>query len=64
MEQQKTIKDFSVVELKALAYDEIVKVEQAQNNIKVINQELIARSQPPVESKEEVTPTDEKTDNN
>lgn len=59
MEQPKTIKDFTVVELKALCYDEIVKLEQCQNNIKVINQELVVRSQPPVESKEEVTP-DEK----
>lgn len=64
MEQQKTIKDFSIVELKALAYDEIVKMEQAQNNIKVINQELVARSQPPVEKVEAEVIKDEKTDNN
>lgn len=54
MQEQKTIKDLTATELKAIAYDEIVKLEQAQNNIKIINAELVARSQPPVETKEEV----------
>lgn len=54
MQEQKTIKDFSVVELKAIAFDEIAKLEQAQANIKAINAELALRSQPPVEQKAEV----------
>jgi len=42
---QKTLKDFSDTELKAICYDELAKLEQAQNNIKVINQELASRAQ-------------------
>ena len=34
------LKDKSVVELKALVYDEIGKKEVASNNIQVINQEI------------------------
>lgn len=53
MEQQ--LQSMSVTELKAAAFDQIVTVEQAQNNLKFINQELNKRfqqqstpSQPPV----------------
>lgn len=37
------------VEIKALAYDEIAKLEIATANIKVCNAELLKRSQPAVE---------------
>ena len=43
---------FSVTELKALVYDELAKSEQAQANIRILNQELHqelrTRLQPPV----------------
>jgi hypothetical protein len=39
---------FSVTELKALVYDELAKAEQAQANIRILNQELRNRFQPPV----------------
>ena len=45
------ITKLTVVELKALAYDELAKMEVAQNNLKTINQELAKRSQPAVEEK-------------
>jgi hypothetical protein len=38
------IKKLSDVEIKALAYDELAKVELAQNNLRVLNQELAVRA--------------------
>jgi len=55
MQEQKTIKDFSILELKSIAYDEMVKLEQCQNNLKIINQELVSRSQPQIEKVEPKT---------
>ena len=46
MENQ--LSKFSVTEIKALVYDELAKSEQAQSNIRILNQELRARLQPPV----------------
>jgi len=43
---------FSVTELKALVYDELAKAEQAQSNIRILNQELRNRFQPPVNPNE------------
>ncbi len=37
---------FSVTEIKALVYDELAKAEQAQANIRILNQELRTRLQP------------------
>lgn len=48
----KNITEFTVVELKALAYDQLATIEVAQNNLKAINQEFAARNQPAVETKE------------
>jgi len=42
---QKQISDFTVVELKSLAYDELAKIELAQNNIRLLNQEITNRIQ-------------------
>jgi hypothetical protein len=53
---QKQLKDFTEVELKALAYDNVAQLEQAQNNLKVINNELARRKQPEVTG--EVTGTE------
>lgn len=55
----KQLKDYTDVELKALAYDVIANIERQQENLKIINQELASRKQPgvtetPEEVKEEV----------
>lgn len=34
------LEDMTVIELKALAYDQAAQLEQAQRNLKVINQEI------------------------
>jgi hypothetical protein len=38
------LKDLSVVELKAHAFDSLVIIEQQQMNIKIINEELARRA--------------------
>ena len=61
---QKQISEFTIVELKSLAYDQLVLAEQAQNNLKIINTEIAKRNEAPVENKavggsteiQEVTP--------
>ena len=40
----KTIKDFTIIELKAMAYDQLIIIEQAQVNIKLINTEIAERT--------------------
>lgn len=49
------IKTMTVEQLKALAFDQLVLLEQAQNNLKVINAEIQLRNQPEL-PKEEVKP--------
>lgn len=48
----KNINELSDNELKAIAYDLIVSIEQAQNNLKFINSELQQR-QSPTDKKED-----------
>lgn len=57
MEEQKQINlsDLTLVELKAFAYDEVVKLNFSQNNLRIINQELSARQQQGVENASPVT---------
>ena len=47
MEEQKqiTLADLNIVQLKAIAYDEIIKLNISQNNLIFINQELAKRQQ-------------------
>lgn len=47
MEEQKqiTLADLNIVQLKAIAYDEILKLNISQNNLIFINQELAKRQQ-------------------
>jgi len=40
---EKKITDFSVVELKSLAYDELTKIELCQNNLRLLNAEISKR---------------------
>jgi hypothetical protein len=46
MEQnQVNLSQFNINELKALAYDEVVKINTTSNNLRVLNQELAKRQQ-------------------
>ena len=42
---EKKLSDLTVVELKSLAYDELAKLETAQQNLRVLNQEIAKRVQ-------------------
>lgn len=42
---EKKLSDLTVVELKSLAYDELAKLESAQQNLRVLNQEITKRVQ-------------------
>lgn len=44
-EKQVSLNDLNIVQLKAIAYDEIVKLNVSQNNLRFINQELFNRQQ-------------------
>lgn len=57
MEENKQINlaNLTLVELKAISYDEIVKLNLAQNNLRVLNQELYNRQQKGVEGASPVT---------
>ena len=57
MEEQKqiTLADLNIVQLKAIAYDEIIKLNISQNNLRVLNQELSNRQQQGVEGAAPVT---------
>lgn len=52
--ENKQLTEMTLIELKALAYDQIQNIEIAQNNLRFINQEIQKRNQQEVEpSKEE-----------
>jgi hypothetical protein len=53
MNTQKTIKELSIAELKAVCYDSLVQIQKFQENIKVCEQELVLRAKEE-ESKEPV----------
>jgi hypothetical protein len=42
---EKKLSDLTVVELKSLAYDEVAKLENAQQNLRILNQEINKRFQ-------------------
>lgn len=44
--EPKSIKDCTVTELKAFAYDRVLIIEKAQKELQIINQELAGRNQP------------------
>lgn len=53
------LKEISIVELKAMAYDCLASIEINQNNIRAINAELQSRNQQLLETKTEVKKDDE-----
>lgn len=55
------IKEMSINELKALAYDQLAIIEQTQNNLKLINQEILERQNAP--KTENATKTEEDKEN-
>lgn len=42
---------YTIEQLKAFAYDQLVDIERAQANLKIINEELAKRSKPQEEEK-------------
>jgi len=50
--KQKTLKEHSVIELEALAYRQLVSIDQAQANLKIINEELKSRNIAGVQTEE------------
>lgn len=53
--QQINISELDIKSLKAIAYDELVKLETAQTNLKLINEQIARKQQeqlPVVEGKE------------
>lgn len=38
------IKEMSLEQLKSIAYDNLVQIEQCQNNLKLLNAEIVERS--------------------
>lgn len=50
--KNRQLSELTLIELKALAYDQIQNIEIAQNNLRFINQEIEKRNQP----QEEVEP--------
>lgn len=54
-QKQITLQDLNIVQLKAIAYDEIVKLNIAQSNLQVLNRELANRQQQGVEGAAPVT---------
>lgn len=53
----KTLKDLTLEQIKALAFDTLVDIEKFQNNLRILNQEIAERSkekpQEKVENKKE-----------
>jgi hypothetical protein len=41
----KKLSEYTDIELKAIAYDELQKLQSAQNNLRIINEELVRRTQ-------------------
>lgn len=48
----KTIDQATIEELKALAYDELAKIEQSQKMLNLLNQEILKKIQEPTKEKE------------
>jgi len=46
LHMEKQISEYTVIELKALVYDELAKIELCQSNIRFLNQELQKRLNP------------------
>ena len=47
MENQINLEEKTVVELKGLAYDQMVALQQIQNNLNLINQQIEKKSKEP-----------------
>lgn len=47
------IKKLSIEQLKAMSYDELIKIEISRKNLELLNQELTARNNDQVKPQEE-----------
>jgi len=55
---EKKLSDLTIVELKSLAYDELARLESAQSNLRILNQEIANRVQQIQQSQQgTLTPT-------
>ena len=43
-QNQVNISDLSLIEIKAIAYDLLIQLQQIQSNLQMINQEIIKKS--------------------
>ena len=50
MTEQKPLTEMSLIELKAMAYDQIGLLERCQQNLQIINTEIAKRQEQPEES--------------
>lgn len=53
-----TLQEATLEQLKAIAYDELVKIEQIQNNLQIINSEIAKRTKM-VEDTQEIQETNQ-----
>jgi hypothetical protein len=55
---ERKLSDLTIVELKSLAYDELARLESAQSNLRILNQEIANRVQQIQQSQQgTLTPT-------
>ena len=55
---ERKLSDLTIVELKSLAYDELARLETAQSNLRILNQEIANRVQQIQQSQQgTLTPT-------
>ena len=62
-QNQNPLINLSVIELKSLAYDNLTRIQQAQSNLQILNQEIDARirsfQQTQTQQSQSVSPTTE-----
>ena len=62
-QNQNPLTNLSVIELKSLAYDNLTRIQQAQSNLQILNQEIDARirsfQQTQTQQSQSVSPTTE-----
>ena len=62
-QNQNPLANLSVIELKSLAYDNLTRIQQAQSNLQILNQEIDARirsfQQTQTQQSQSVSPTTE-----
>lgn len=52
----KQLSELNIIELKAIAYDQLAQIEMAQSNLRAINQELNKRMQAVNQGQQQIPP--------